>query len=326
MSRSNLILLGLLVVQAILVALVHAGGDRDGVAPAGPFLDGLSRAAIQRVTLADGDSEVTLQRTDSGWGVTDEHGYGASMDKIDELLHDLVALTTRELVATSANHHVDLEVAADSFNRRVAVTTPEAEHTFFVGKAGRGGATFVRRDGEDEVYSVADFSAHKLTARPAAWLERVAFEADRDRIAGIDVRNAAGSFSLHRDTLDRWTLADAPDGPAVDDAAVGKLLGKVASVRLKEVAGRIESVPVGQPLAEVVVHVARQALPATAPPGVEQPVTIPHTIRVAAVPGDDKTFWLRVDDQPFVVEATNWAVEPLLETARSDLFGAPDGG
>ncbi len=326
MSRTNLVLLGLLVVQGILVALVHAGGGRDHVAPAAPFLDGLSRAAIQSVALADGENQVTIQRSDGGWGVADEHGYGADTDKVDELLHDLVALATRELVATSAGHHVDLQVAEDEFNRRVTVTTADAEHGFFVGKSGRGGATYVRRDGEDDVYAVADFSPHKLTSRSSAWLQRVAFEAERDRIAGIEVRNAHGTFALQRGSLAGWALADGADGPPLDDKVVSKLLGKVASVRLKEVAGPAASVPMDDAEAEVVVHVAMQALPATEEMGAEPAATVSHTIRIAPVADDDKTFLVRVDDQPFVVEATSWAVEPLLETSRSDLFGEPEAG
>jgi len=322
MSRLNLILIVVLAVQLGIVAIQRIGGEPD-VAPAGPLLDGLSRSAIQEVAIADGENAVTLRRNDTGFGVAESAGYPAAAEKLDELMHDLVALTTREQVSRSSAHHVDLQLADGDFNRKVAVKTLDGDHTFFVGKSGRGGSTFVRRQGEDAVYAVTDFSPHKLTARPAAWVERVVFEADKDRIHAIELRNAHGSLRLDRAALDGWSLAVDP-AATLDAKEVDKLLGKVATVRLKEVAGDAAQVALGDVVAEATIHVAASELPGTAVEGDPAPVGIPHTLRIAPKPGDDKTFLAQLDGQPHVVELTEWAIKPLLETVDTQLLADPE--
>ena len=158
MSRTNLVLLILLALQGGIVLLQLVGGRGDEAVQAGPFLDGLSVAAVQEMTLSDGDSAVTLRRTATGWGVVENDLYPASADKTGELLQELVAISTREMISRSSAHHVDLEVAEAAFNRRVRVEAGEQTHTIYVGKAGPGGSTYVRREGEDDVFSVSDFS------------------------------------------------------------------------------------------------------------------------------------------------------------------------
>ena len=322
MSRLNVILIVLLAVQLGIVVIQRIGGEPE-VAPAGPMFDGLSRSAIQEVVLTDGVDAVTLRRADAGFGVAESAGYPAATEKLDELLHDLVALATREMVSRSSAHHVDLEVADGDFNRKVTVSTLDGEHTFYVGKSGRGGSTFVRRQGEDAVYAVTDFSSHKLTVRPAAWVERVVFEADKNRIHAIELRNEHGTLRLDRAALDGWSLAGDPAAP-LDATEVDKLLGKVATVRLKEVAGATSEVPLGDVVAEATIHVAAVALPNAAVGGDPAPVGIPHTLRIAPKPGDDKTFLAQLDQQPYVVELTQWAIKPLLETVDTDLLVAPE--
>ena len=320
MSRLNVVLLILLALQACIVAVQLIAGGGEAPTQAGPFLDGLSVASVQQVALSDGENAVTLRRTDEGFGVEESSLYPADEDKTSQLLQDLVAITTRETISRSDAHHVDLEVADDAFNRRVEVTTADASHTFFVGKAGRGGATYVRRAGEDAVFAVTEFSPHKLSARPAAWLDRVVFEAERDRIFAIDVRNSAGAFRLERRTLAGWQLAEDPD-VGLDASEVDKLLGKAASVRLKEVAGRADEIPLGATVAEITIHVADQALPVGPPPAAEPEAVTgsAHTLRIAPSPDDDKTFLMRVDDRPYAVQTTSWSVLPLLEASVGTL-------
>lgn len=322
MSRLNVILIVLLAVQLGIVVIQRIGGE-PALAPAGPLLDGLSRSAIQEVALTDGVDAVTLRRADAGFGVAESAGYPAATEKLDELLHDLVALATREQVSRSSAHHVDLQVADGDFNRKVTVSTLDGEHTFYVGKSGRGGSTFVRRQGEDAVYAVTDFSPHKLTARPAAWVERVVFEADKDRIHAIELRNEYGSLRLARAFLDGWSLASDP-AATLDTKEVDKLLGKVATVRLKEVAGATTEAALDDVVAEATIHVAPAALPTTALEGDPAPIGTVHTLRIAPKPDDDKTFLAQLDDQPYLVELTHWAIKPLLETVDTSLLADPE--
>jgi hypothetical protein len=322
MSRTNVVLLALLALQSIVVAVQILAFGPEAPVSAGPFLDGLSVASVEQVALADGENTVTLRRIDGGWGVLESALYPASDDKTSELLQDLVTMATREKVSHSSAHHVDLEVADASFNRRVEVTTADGAHTFFVGKAGRGGATYVRRAGEDDVFAVSDLSPHALSTRPEAWLERVVFEAERDRIFAIDVRNPVGEFRIERRTLDGWRLVGAREGAPLAGGAVDKLLGKAASVRLKEVVGRADEVSLGEAVAEITVHVAEQSLPAVAPAEGEVPEVSgrAYTLRITADPDDDKTYRIRVDDLPYVVQTTSWSVQPIVETLADDLI------
>jgi len=322
MSRTNVVLIVLLALQGCIVMVQLLAGGPETPVQAGPFLEGLSVAAVREVALSDGEGTVTLRRTDDGWGVQQASDYPASADKTAELLQDLVTISTREKVSHSSAHHVDLEVADTAFNRRVQVTTTDGTHTFFVGKAGRGGSTYVRRGGEDDVFAVSDFSAHKLSARPQAWLDRLVFEAERDRIFAIDVRNPSGEFRLQRQTLTGWQLAGAPAGTRLDSKVVDKVLGKAASVRLKEVVGRADEVSLGETVAEVTVHVAEEALPVAASQEGETPeiTGIAHTLHIALAPDDDKTYRVRVNERPYVVDTTSWSVQPLVETVAQELI------
>lgn len=334
MTRLNIVLavsfkvlLGIAIAQAVL-------GRGTEALPPGPFLEGLSTAAIEQLVIDGGEDQVTLTRSGDEWIVKEAGAYPADGEKVDQALHDLVALSARELVSSSDRHHVDLEIADEDFNRRVRITTRDGVRALYVGKSGRGGTAHVRRGGEDEVYAARDFSPYKLNARAASWLDRVVFEADKERIAELSVRNPEGSFHLQRDTQDSWRLAGEvgePDGKEID-----KLLAKVATVRLQDVAGKAGEVELGEAVAEVEVLVANTSLPLSLPMTGEDGAPLPypmapeppqgerHVLRIAPKPGEDNTYLLRVDDQPYVVEVGQWAVKPLLETSASDLVGDDD--
>ena len=82
---------------------------------------------IDRITINDGSSSVTLQHTDDGWQLPDDQGLPADGPRVDSLVSSVADLSPSWPVATTASSQQQLEVAADNFQRRVVLYSGEQE-------------------------------------------------------------------------------------------------------------------------------------------------------------------------------------------------------
>src|SRR4051812_15631452 len=124
LSKFHKVLIGLLVVQLALVAIVTLTGGHDAPVTPRPLLAGFDVAAVTRVQIYgnDGKLAVDLGKRDTAWTVTSAFDYPAETSKITDLLSPLAKLVVTEPLATSPTRQKQLKVADDQFERRLVIT------------------------------------------------------------------------------------------------------------------------------------------------------------------------------------------------------------
>ena len=304
MNRTNLILLGVLLVQGACIGIQQLGGDEPTEAVArGPLLPDVDADAVTELVIVDGqaDSEntVTLRKDGDRWLVTERWNAAADTDKVNELIRELAALEVADVVSTSGLHHVELGVAPNDFTKKVTL----GGQTLFLGTSGRGGSTHARVDGTDRVVAVRDFSSWRVNARPDGWVDRTVVEIDPATVKDLQVLKQDGAYSLTREgegDAVAWLLSDGDELVPIEPAEADTLVKKAAKITATKVLGEYGQVD-GQ-LMQVNV------------------VTDDGTVTYRVGPGEaDNTYVLGREDGAHLFEVSSYAVKDLVESSYATL-------
>jgi hypothetical protein len=284
---------------------------RGGGAAAEVDLVDLPREALTRIELHGGPEDedpLVLAREGEVWTLPELGAYPAAEAKVVELLDQVDALVGRAPIATQATSHGSLGVAADAFGRKLVLSDGASTRTVLLGAAG-GKSVHARVDGEDAVYAVRGPSLWSFSDSARAYYEAEVLAVETGALERVSVVNPAGGVQLVRDASG-WSLPDAPEGAALDRAAVDRLVRKLASVRM--------SAPV-----------AREARPEH---GLDGGTRVEWAVEVdgASEPGgltlgaeDGADLFLRVDGAPFVVKVPKAGFDEWRTVTAGALLGAP---
>lgn len=324
MNRSNQIMAGLLALQAILLVAMSVGGeDRLAVESRKLFAD-LAPESVSRIEIqgppGDRQETVTLARAASGWAIADADDYPAKRDSVEDLLDTLAGLRSTTVVVTRDTYHEKLKVAEGDFNRRIRLTVDGEPVELFLGSSPSFKNTHVRRADSDDVYLVSNLALGDVAERPWNWVERAYVDIPEDEVWSIEIENEKGSLRLERDPVSgRWA------GLGIDEplkaSAVNDLVRKARSINLEAPVGKTTKPEFGldDPAAVVRLEVGTSTIAGTPPPSTET-----RTIRIGAKVEGQSRRYVKADDEPYVVEAAQYAVQPLLEKSRDDLVDRED--
>jgi len=310
-TRLNKILLAALAVQLVL-AIVMLGRDHGApVARLAAVAPDLDAAQVTRVQIFDrrergatgaAKPAVDLQKAGDGWTLASHFAYPADPSKVTTLLSNLAAMKARGPMATSAARHVQLGVADDVYERKVVLTTPAGERTFFVGQSAGGRRTALRKGGDARVYAVGGVSAYTIDATPRGWVTTDYVTVAKDDVAALEVKTDKGTIAVER-AGGGWTLAlnGAPAtlaaGESVDTAKVDGLLAKLTTLTLAEPADPARDA--SHPTATITLRLEPPAPAADADAGVA--ASAPPQERVLDVLADGDRYWVRERGNPRAV-------------------------
>lgn len=232
LSRGNLLLIALLVVQLILLAISVVTSSGTEARPLEPILATMSAADIEIMSFTDNlDNEVKLARREDGWVLPEADDFPVDSAKVEEILEKLASLDTRRLVATNRANFARLEVGDADFRRRISLESAEDSAELYLGGSGGAETVYVRRAGEDKVYLSAGLNSWELSTQIATWVDASYVNVPQEDVLEILVSNAAGSFSFVREG-DSWTYTDLGDGEGFEDTMMPIILRNAASIRL----------------------------------------------------------------------------------------------
>ena len=254
MSRTNQILLAVLVVQIILVAVVRLADTKPVVAKLTPIVS-INQDDVTKIELfgatttnaesADADKKnepaIALERTGDQWKLSSHFDYPADKKKAEELLGKIAGMKARSPVATGQARHRHLRVAEDKYERRVRVTSGGETTEFFIGTSAGRQQTAIRIKGEDKTFGVTGITAYAANVTPSSWLNTEYFKA-AGSTEKLSVTNSHGNFEFARaDAAASWTYlaADGTEVPAptdkeLDGEKIAALVSNVSTVRLSE--------------------------------------------------------------------------------------------
>ena len=237
MSRSNLLLITLLVVQLILLAISVVTSSGTEARPVEPILAGMSAADIEIMSFTDDlDNEVKLARREDGWVLPDADDFPVDGAKVEEILDKIARLDTRRLVAKNRANFARLEVEDEDFRRKISLEAGDDSAELYLGGTGGADTVYVRRAGENNVYLGVGLNSWQLSTQISTWLDASYVYVPQEDVLEISVSNAAGSFSFVR-AGDSFTYTDLGDSDEFEDTKMPIILRNAASIRLLEPLG-----------------------------------------------------------------------------------------
>ncbi len=310
MKRHHWILLSVLVVQVALSAVFDWPREAGGHA-AEPVFPDLTAEGIVEVAIADNaDNEVTLVREDNGWVLAGTGGYPVLADRLDPVLEKLAALHRDQLVTGTEGSHDQLEVADDSFQRRVRLTTSDgAVHTIYLGSSPSYGASHFRLASETDVFLTTDLTAWELGADAASWIDVSYVSVSPSEVQRMVVENESGTLEFLRGEEGAWVLTGVPEGRTVDTAQVDQFVNRLMSFSMARPLGVEPSPEYGldEPNATVTIEL------------VERDVRITFG---SPLEGED-AYAVKADDQAYYVAVPSYLVKPIVEQTADALLMEP---
>lgn len=237
LSRSNVLLLVLLVVQLVLLAISVITTSGTQARPVEPIVAGMKVADIERMYFTDDlDNEVTVARSDDGWALPGADDFPVDGDKVEEILDKIAGMDTRRLVAENRANFVRLEVGDEAFRRKIMLESKDASAEIYLGGSGGADTVYVRRAGEDNVYLGLGLNSWELSTQISTWLDSSYVSVPQDDVLEITVRNAEGRFTFVR-VEEGMIYAELAEGEEFEDTKMPIILRNAATIRLLEPLG-----------------------------------------------------------------------------------------
>ncbi|MFT7219836.1 MAG: hypothetical protein ACI8Z1_001453 [Candidatus Azotimanducaceae bacterium] len=210
---------GLAAIAVMMLALLFHFQGEEGLAEQSLFLPELTGALadvseIQVRSLNDG-AEVTIRRQEKIWTIVEKDGYPADFAVLAKFLNQLKGLEIEELKTSIKENHSRLDVADSGLGAGTQVKILPLGLAFIVGKDGAIRGSFVRRDGESQVY----LTHQTIHADPdgMAWIDPVAINIDPASVVSVSIAQRDASFlrASRDETSGAMILKDIPAGRAL---------------------------------------------------------------------------------------------------------------
>lgn len=240
MKKGTLIAVG---VFAVLLVLFFATRERKvSVGVRKLEVPAFDKAKVTALELS-GAKAATLRKEGGTWVVSDparpDKKYPADGQQVEAALDALPEVRGSNLVTEKRERHADLEVD-DAKGLKVRVLGEKGPVVdLVIGKAARGGGTYVRRAGEDEVFSVTARFGWMVRKDVGGWRKRAFVPAKVDELVQVTVRPAGGEpFTLKPGAeAGSWALEDgatAPVGFRFDAQAGARLAHQLTTLNAQD--------------------------------------------------------------------------------------------
>lgn len=239
MSWRDTALLGAAVVVAAAVDVaVHRPAPPPEALPGLPAVD---VAAVRGVRVQEGDAIVEFTRTADSWRVTAPYQARADQEGVQAIVDRLASGVPMDVRVDALTEDNDDTYGLDNANLlRVDLLGDQGPlTTVYLGNDGPGGASFVRRVDDDDVYRARLGGRHRYDRPAADWRDRRLVHLVPAAITGVSLPGAR----LDR-TGDGWrTEAGRADPDLAEDLVTG-----LAALRIGEI---LPTAPSGDPAATV---------------------------------------------------------------------------
>ena len=289
MNRLNQVLVGLLVLQLVVAAVVFWPRPAGGESSEALFPD-LQADQVVALTVDDGEGNtVQLAKREGRWVLPGAADYPALEESITSLLQKLAGLQAGRLVTQTGASHARLQVASGEFDRRIQFELADgSRHVLYLGSSPSYQATHVRVEGQNEVYLISDLSSQDAGAQASAWVQRSYFSLPADDVLAVTLENADGTFAFAREG-ESWIMDGLVEGETFDSQRFQSLLNGVTSISLVEPLGTVRESAYGmdEPAAVLTLHTGIAGAART------------YTLEVGAQDPEDNTYVVKSSESPY---------------------------
>jgi hypothetical protein len=313
MNRTQKILVIVLVAQVALAVFLF--WPRPAPAGAGGvLLEGVKTDEITSLAVSDAQGKsLKLAKSGAEWVLPDAGDYPADAAKIAAALTKLTEMKANLLVAQTPAAQRRLQVADDTFSRRIELGTPSGAKTVYVGTSGGGDSSHVRFGGQDQVYLVSGVNESDLGTDAASWTQEGYFIVPQTDVTAMTLSNANGQWTFTKDANGQWALQGLASGETLNAQSVKDLLSAASYVRLTRPLGKSDDPAYGLAQPSAVVKLVAKT------DGGEKT----YTLTVGAQDPGDKTYVVKSSESPYFVRVGEYALKDLVEKKRAGFLSLP---
>ncbi|MBN1655814.1 MAG: DUF4340 domain-containing protein [Deltaproteobacteria bacterium] len=313
MNQINKLLGILLVVQVAIIGLTWATCQskptETGSKPVFEFKSSQVTAMQVAAKPSDKDKKpetVTLEKKKDKWVVASADDYPAKEESVVKVLDELVGLRLREPIANNPANHSTLHVGEKEYDRKVTLKTALVTKSIIAGAAS-GQSIHIRYQGDNNVYQVKGATVWSIPTSTRSYIETKYIDVAKDKLNSVMIANPKGKLSFTKQG-DAWTLSELPAGAKLDDSKVKSLIDKASSINISEPIGKSIKPEYGLPGDTEVVLVSA-----------EKDSTTTKHYAIGAAKGDQH-YYLKADDNDYVVAISKYDANQLREKAVDDLI------
>jgi hypothetical protein len=226
-NRAGVILLGLLVVQLGILALLHREEMNSNGSVASSALVDTGAYVVDQISIADTQgTSLQLQRVGDQWLLPALNSLPADAQRVNRLLQQLTNQDPGWSVAHSLAARQRFQVAHYHFRRKLVLSALERTvATVFLGTSPGFRKVHARSDDADNIYTL-DLNLFDLPVEPGKWLD--------SRLLQVRTPMAitADGYSLRRNA-DEWRLGS---GAAPDQRELQALLDALRNLQVQDIA------------------------------------------------------------------------------------------
>ncbi len=309
MKRIQQILAGVLAVQIIIGVIVFwprsAGGAAGKLA-----LPDLKVDDVVAITITNEQLQaLKLQKVNGEWGIADAEQYPVKAESVTALLEKLALLDTNSLVANTEASQRQLQVANDTFVRRLEIELQDgAKQIVYLGSAPRYTATHFRMGGQKETYLTTAVTTWDLSPTVTSWIDSLYNDIDQTTLTQVTLENANGTFTFVKEG-EAWQMLELAAGDQLAAGKVSDIVTKASRVTVMRPLGKTEKPEYGfgAPLATVTLTTADKT----------------YTLKVGAKDASDNSYAISSSESPYYIAVAEYAVSPLVNNTYESFLETP---
>lgn len=315
LNRRNLVLVGTLILQMILVAVVLWPRSTESSGEGQSLFPGVEAAQVVALSISDATGEtIDLASSAGSWVLPDADNYPCQEGKVPDLLAKLVALRGDSLVTQTGDSHKRLKVAEDDFVRRIEFELADGtRYQLYVGSSPTFSATHIRVEGQNQVYLTSELSSSDAGTQATAWVDRTYFSVTRGDIVELTLENDNGQLGFVKVGED-WSLKDLALDEAFSDSSFQSLLSRASSISMLRPLGREDQESYGLQRPTAVVTIRTHS---------DDGGDKTYTLSIGAQDAQDSSYVIKSSESPYYVRVSEFTVQEFVDKARDDYLELP---
>ncbi|MCP4709173.1 MAG: DUF4340 domain-containing protein [Planctomycetes bacterium] len=241
MSNRNLTILAVAAAVMLIWAVVQLRLVQQKMGQAstkGILIQGLATDDIGAIVLGAGADEVTLQKQNQSFVITNKDNYPAQFKSINELIKNCLEVQTTDLITQSADNHADLGVSEEKAKYLIKFLNAEKEVItgLVIGSSDESMTeTYIRLIDSDDVY-LADRSPY-LSTGAMDFMDQNILSVLQDSIRQVQVFTGLQGYTLARDPNDTIVAAviSGMTVPKLDQSAAQQVFTALTSLSIDNV-------------------------------------------------------------------------------------------
>jgi hypothetical protein len=312
MKRFQQILIGLLVVQLALAAVVFWPRTTPASASGGLLFAQLKADDIVALTVSGKDGKsLKLARQgdakDAKWVLPEVGDYPVLSTKVTPVTTALAGLKSNRLVTRTAASHDRLQVADNNFAARLDFQTTDGKsYTLFLGSTPGAGTIHVRVAGQNEVYLAGGLNTYDIKPDASVWVDTAYTNVTAADVVTMTIKNANGQWSFNKDDKGTWTMQGLATGEKFNADALQGIVAQMASLPLTLPLGKTDQPAYGlsQPSAVVSLTTKKDNQEKT------------YTLQVGSKDAKDNSYVVKSSESPYYVRVAEYTVKDVVEKKR----------